>query len=98
MNIRQNRQETRPKLDRSNKGGDRYLKPFQTLNKYLSPTWLACIPLVAIIFIVWNTAAVAQYTQDKPLTPQDVQGALNATWVLIAAILVIFMNAGFAML
>jgi ammonium transporter, Amt family len=92
MNIQQ---EKRSKLDRWNKDGDRYLKPFQTLNKYLSPTWLACIPLVAIISIVWNTAAVAQ---DKPLTPEDVQGALNATWVLIAAILVIFMNAGFAML
>jgi Amt family ammonium transporter len=58
--------------------------------------WLACIPLAAIIFVVWNTAVHAQ--TDKPLTPEDVQNALNTIWVLIAAILVIFMNAGFAML
>ena len=60
------------------------------------PYWLACIPLVAIISVAWNTAAVAQ--DSLPLTPEDVQGALNTIWVLIAAILVIFMNAGFAML
>jgi len=58
--------------------------------------WLACVPLVAIIFIAWNTAAIAQDSQS--LTIEDVQGALNSTWVLVAAILVIFMNAGFAML
>lgn len=62
----------------------------------ISPYWLACIPLVAIILITWNTAAVAQ--DAKPLTPEDVQGALNTIWVLVAAIMVIFMNAGFAML
>jgi Amt family ammonium transporter len=83
----------RHKGERSNR--DRYLEPFQTLRKYLSPYWLACVPLVALIVVVWGTAAIAQ---DKPLTPEDVQGALNATWVLIAAVLVIFMNAGFAML
>ena len=62
---------------------------------HLSPYWLGCIPLVAIILIVWNKAALAQ---DTPLTPENVLGALNTTWVLVAAILVIFMNAGFAML
>ena len=61
-----------------------------------SPYWLACIPLVAIISIAWNTAAVAQ--DSPPLTLENVQGALNTIWVLVAAILVIFMNAGFAML
>ena len=62
----------------------------------ISPYWLACIPLVAIILVAWNTAAVAQ--EAEPLTLESVQGALNSTWVLVAAILVIFMNAGFAML
>ena len=61
-----------------------------------SPYWLACIPLVAIILVVWNAAAMAQ--DVRPLTIEEVQGALNSTWVLVAAILVIFMNAGFAML
>ena len=71
-------------------------KKKQTFRFCLSTYWLACIPLVAIILIAWNTAASAQDAQ--PLTPEDVQGALNATWILVAAILVIFMNAGFAML
>ena len=62
----------------------------------VSPYWLACVPLVALILITWNTAAAAQ--DATPLTPEDVQGALNATWVMVAATLVIFMNAGFAML
>ena len=70
-------------------------KNFST-KRFLSPYWLACIPLVAIILIAWNTAAMAQ--DAPPLTPEDVQGALNTTWILVAAILVIFMNAGFAML
>ncbi|ELS00119.1 ammonium transporter [Gloeocapsa sp. PCC 73106] len=66
------------------------------LNRVFSPYWLACIPLVAVIVIVWNTAALAQ--DGEALTAEEVQGALNSIWVLIASILVIFMNAGFAML
>ncbi|MDM7325538.1 MAG: ammonium transporter [Thermosynechococcus sp. Uc] len=60
-----------------------------------SPAVVACIPLALIIVAVWGVAAQAQ---DQPLTPEDVQGVLNTIWVLIAAILVIFMNAGFGML
>ena len=63
----------------------------------ISPYWLCCIPLVAIILIASNSAAMAQDSTNL-LSIEDVQGALNSTWVLIAAILVIFMNAGFAML
>jgi Amt family ammonium transporter len=74
-----------------------YLEPISTITKFFSPYWLACIPLVAIIITVWNSAAVAQDVEEA-LTPEQVQGALNTIWVLIAAILVIFMNAGFAML
>ena len=62
-----------------------------------SPSWLACILLTAILVVAWNTAVMAQ-DAEAPLTPEDVQGTLNAIWVLIAAILVIFMNAGFGML
>ena len=62
----------------------------------ISPYWLACVPLTTIILIATNTAAMAQ--DGEPLTLESVQGALNSTWVLAAAILVIFMNAGFAML
>ena len=62
----------------------------------LSPTWLACIPLTALIVGVWSLAAVAQ-DGDGP-SPAEVQGVLNTIWILVAAILVIFMNAGFGML
>ena len=58
--------------------------------------WLACIPLAAIIVVIGSTAAMAQY--DETLTLEQIQGTINTIWVLIAAILVIFMNAGFAML
>jgi ammonium transporter, Amt family len=68
------------------------------LPRLLSPSWLACIPLVAIIIVAWNAAAMAQGDAAKPMTPEDVKAALDTIWVLIAAILVIFMNAGFAML
>jgi Amt family ammonium transporter len=71
------------------------LESIKTLARYFSPYWMACIPLTAIIFVVWNTAVMAQ---DEGPTAADVQTALNTIWVLIAAILVIFMNAGFAML
>lgn len=63
-----------------------------------SPALLACIPLAAIILCVWGVAAQAQEAVEAPLTAEDVQGVLNNIWVLVAAILVIFMNAGFGML
>ncbi|MBJ7899321.1 MAG: ammonium transporter [Cyanobacteria bacterium RI_101] len=75
------------------------------LGRYISPYWLACIPLTAVIVVVWHTAAAAQGTEVVEITVESVnesvatlQGNLNAIWVLIASILVIFMNAGFAML
>jgi ammonium transporter, Amt family len=67
------------------------------LARLLSPSWLACIPLVAIIVVAWNAAAMAQ-DAAAPMKAEDVKAALDTIWVLIAAILVIFMNAGFAML
>jgi Amt family ammonium transporter len=81
-----------------------YLQPGRILGGFFSPYWLACIPLAAIITIVWHTAVAAQgtgevLTVDKVSTSvQELQGLLNTIWVLIAAILVIFMNAGFCML
>jgi Amt family ammonium transporter len=55
--------------------------------------WVACIPLALTIVITWGLAAHAQ----EELTAEDVQVTLNNIWVTIAAFLVIFMNAGFAM-
>ncbi len=79
--------------------------PLSAIAKLFSPYWLACIPLTAIIVVVWHTAVAAQGTETVEITIESVnesvatlQGYLNAIWVLIAAILVIFMNAGFCML
>ena len=77
----------------------RSLEPSAIINRLnrrgLSPSLIACIPLTFVIIAVWAGAASAQ---EGELTPADVQGVLNAIWVLVAAILVIFMNAGFGML
>jgi ammonium transporter, Amt family len=72
------------------------LDSIKSITRWFSPYWLACVPLAAIIFVVWSTAVGAQESEGP--TPADVQASLNMIWVLIAAILVIFMNAGFAML
>ncbi|PSB17163.1 ammonium transporter [filamentous cyanobacterium CCP1] len=57
--------------------------------------WLACVPLTALIVGLWSVAASAQVEE---ITAESVQATLDNIWILIAAILVIFMNAGFAML
>jgi Amt family ammonium transporter len=59
-------------------------------------SWLLCIPLSAVIVILLQTSVVAQ--EIESLTPETVKGIVDTIWVLIAAILVIFMNAGFGML
>ncbi|MGK7925013.1 MAG: ammonium transporter [Spirulina sp.] len=78
-----------------------YLKPFQKISRWLSPTWLLCIPLVAIIVFVWDGAAVAQHAFDLDTMdmadPAVVKGILDTVFVFFCAVLVIFMNAGFAM-
>ena len=78
---------------------------FKSIAHFFSPYWLACIPLTAIIVIVWHGAAAAQNAEITEIAIENVntniatlQGTLNAIWVLIAAILVICMNAGFGML
>jgi Amt family ammonium transporter len=55
--------------------------------------------------LVWHSAVAAQKPQREILNLDgagvslaQLQGLLNGGWVLVAAILVIFMNAGFAML
>ncbi len=81
-------------------------QPLKTIARSFSPYWIACIPLAAIITIVWNKAVVAEsvevnildVTAENADAILQLQGTLNAIWVLIAAILVIFMNAGFGML
>jgi Amt family ammonium transporter len=74
------------------------------LKGLFTPSWLGSILLTAIIVIVWNTALRAEevnifeITEVDTAAVQQIQGTLNTIWVLVASILVIFMNAGFAML
>ena len=78
---------------------------FKFVRRKINSPWLACVPLTALIVAIWNAAAIAQETEIVNITVETVnenvatlQGTLNAIWILIAAILVIFMNAGFGML
>ncbi|MCP9849628.1 ammonium transporter [Cyanobium sp. Morenito 9A2] len=55
-------------------------------------TWLACVPVALFGLGLFNLSA---HAADLPeLTPAFL---INNLWLLVAAILVIFMNAGFAM-
>ncbi|NEP16299.1 MAG: ammonium transporter [Leptolyngbya sp. SIO4C1] len=65
------------------------------LGRRFSWAWLACLPVAVLIVATWSTAAQAQ---EEVLTADNVQVVLDNIWVLIAAVLVIFMNAGFGML
>ncbi|MEL6787945.1 MAG: ammonium transporter [Cyanobacteria bacterium J06607_15] len=73
------------------------LQPFRTIFKSFSPYWFACIPLSALIVILWNTAATAQGL-DAPASLDEIRVILDTVFLLVCSILVIFMNAGFGML
>ncbi len=65
----------------------------------LTFSWRACLPLSIAIVLVWNWAAVAQTSAPDPVKmAQELKVGLDTIWVMIAGMLVIFMNAGFCML
>ena len=69
----------------------------KNLTRWFSPYWLACIPLTALIVVVWNSAAVAQGF-DAPADMEQMRVVLDSVFLLFCSVLVIFMNAGFGML
>lgn len=73
------------------------LAPVARLLRSFSPYLLACIPLTAVITVVWHSAASAQGL-DAPASPEELQVVLDSIFLLVASVLVIFMNAGFGML
>lgn len=84
-------------------GVARAMRGLQITIERLSPSWRACIPLAAIIFLLWNLAAVAQDAAPAPTPTTEEQLAslkvgMDTLWVMVAAMLVFFMNAGFCML
>lgn len=65
----------------------------------LSPAWRACVPLAALIVIVFAYSASAQTgTKTVEQLETELKVGMDTMWVMIAAMLVIFMNAGFCML
>jgi Amt family ammonium transporter len=79
-----------------------WFAPVRLIASKFSPAWLACIPLAAIIVLLCNTAVSAQHVIDLEAVDAEpeavVQGILNVVFITVAAVLVIFMNAGFGML
>ena len=86
-----------PKTEKSR--GIRYPRFLRIIFKNFSPSWLACIPLAAVITVVWSAAAHAQlYDDPVAANPEQFQLVLDSVFLLFCSVLVIFMNAGFGML
>jgi Amt family ammonium transporter len=69
--------------------------------KKLSPSAQACIPITLIILLLWGYEAFAQDAPtlaDVAKTTETLKVGLDTMWVLVAGMLVFFMNAGFCML
>jgi ammonium transporter, Amt family len=65
----------------------------------LSSTWRNCLPIATAILVFWNVAALAEKAPpDAIKMAEELKVNLDTAWVTIAAMLVIFMNAGFCML
>ena len=70
-------------------------------SRKLSPSAQACIPLALIIVLIWGYEAFAQGAPtlaDVAKTTETLKVGLDTMWVLVAGMLVFFMNAGFCML
>ncbi|MBX2864775.1 MAG: ammonium transporter [Leptolyngbyaceae cyanobacterium MAG.088] len=59
--------------------------------------WRPTLLLVIAIWLVWNGAVLAAESNLESL-PESLQVTVDTIWVLFCAVLVFFMNAGFAML
>lgn len=55
---------------------------------------------VGLLLLVWNAAALAEQAplSDTAVTLAELRVAIDTLWVMLAGMLVFFMNAGFAML
>lgn len=69
----------------------------KTINK--SANLQACVLLSSIILLAWSYAAYGQSNIPNPdITTSELKVGLDTLWVMLASVLIIFMNAGFAML
>jgi Amt family ammonium transporter len=74
------------------------LEKLPALIKRLSPSWQACIPLAVLVILVSSFAAAAQDAPPIEEAVTDLRVGLDTMWVMVAGMLVFFMNAGFCML
>lgn len=79
-------------------GTSLFFQKLTTGIKWLSPSWKACIPLASIIVLVWGYAAIAQTPPSTEEQLASLKVGLDTMWVMVAGMLVFFMNAGFGML
>jgi Amt family ammonium transporter len=94
------KQSKRKRRQPSLKWDSKWLSP-NWYAKTLSPSWQACIPVACIIALLWGVAAVAQEPpslKDVAKATDTLKVGLDTMWVLVAGMLVFFMNAGFCML
>ncbi len=64
----------------------------------LSPSWQACIPIALLIVMTWGYAATAAAPPKLEEMVAELKIGMDTMWVMIAGMLVFFMNAGFCML
>ena len=70
------------------------LRSIRGFSSQRSLLWFACVPIALVGLGLFNLSAHA--AQDAGVT-LSIEGLANNLWILVAAVLVIFMNAGFAM-
>ena len=68
------------------------------LLKQLSKHWSLIILFITAFLLALSPQALAQETTNQIPTDTELFSAINTTWMVIAALLVFFMNAGFALL
>ncbi|NEO36668.1 MAG: ammonium transporter [Moorea sp. SIOASIH] len=72
------------------------IKKLKIQKKWRLPSWKFCLPLIATILLLWAQAALGENNYNDSGEQLDTMN--NTIWVLLAAFLVFFMNAGFGML
>jgi ammonium transporter, Amt family len=96
-----------PKLVQSRSALHKPRSPLQFRRQWLSPDWYArkmtpslqaCIPIALIIVLVWGYAATAADPPKLEDRIAELKVGMDTMWVMVAGMLVFFMNAGFCML
>jgi ammonium transporter, Amt family len=66
--------------------------------KRFSPSLQACLPLALVIVLMWGYAGIAAEPPKIEDTVAELKVGIDTMWVMVAGMLVFFMNAGFCML